>query len=115
MKSSPFHAVPITVRALLEQYANGSLTPSRAIADVLERLDAVDRAEVWTLRICAADLLARAREMDVLLGTHGRAIIERMPLFGVPFAVKDNIDVAGLPWSRGCSRHHCVRRVACLY
>jgi len=50
---------------------------------------------IWITRIPARDVLARARTLAAE-GPRGR------PLWGVPFAVKDNIDVAGLPTTAGC-------------
>ncbi|MGG7308708.1 allophanate hydrolase [Curtobacterium sp. AB451] len=51
-----------------------------------DRIDAVDRPEVWITLRDRADVVAEASAVDPAL-----------PLAGMLFAVKDNIDVAGLP------------------
>ena len=50
---------------------------------------------LWITRLPDAAVLARARALT----EEGR---QDRPLWGVPFAVKDNLDVAGLPTTAGC-------------
>jgi allophanate hydrolase len=50
---------------------------------------------IWITRLPDEAILARARALEAE-GPNGR------PLWGVPFAVKDNIDVAGLPTTAAC-------------
>ncbi|WP_454874513.1 allophanate hydrolase [Paraburkholderia xenovorans] len=92
----------MTVKGLLAAYAAGRLTPTEAVTAALARIDAIDRPEVWILRVPAADLRARAKALEVLYEAQGSAVFEQLPLFGVPFAVKDNIDVAGLSTTAAC-------------
>jgi allophanate hydrolase len=94
--------LPPTLKDLLKAYADRTLTPTRAVAAALARIDEIDRPEIWILRIPAADIEARARALEAQYDEQGSAIFERMPLFGVLFAVKDNIDVAGLPTTAAC-------------
>jgi allophanate hydrolase len=65
----------------------------------LERITAYDavQPQVWISRFPDAAILEAAREID------GRVRAgDRPRLAGVPFAVKDNIDVAGLPTTAAC-------------
>jgi allophanate hydrolase len=64
---------------------------------VSERLAACADPAVWTFRVPARDLLAQAGAVEAR-----RRSGETLPLYGVPFAVKDNIDVAGIPTTIGC-------------
>lgn len=74
----------------------GGLRAADIAAEALRRRDAYDDAAVWISRASASDVMARAKALDA--DPANRAL----PLFGVPFAVKDNIDCAGFFTTAGC-------------
>jgi allophanate hydrolase len=61
------------------------------------RIAEVDRPEIWVALRPKDELLVEAAAVDARL-TSG----ESLPLAGMLLAVKDNIDVAGLPTTAGC-------------
>ena len=64
---------------------------------VVDRIEQADRSEVWIDRVARTDLAAAFARMD-----RRRAAGDHLPLAGLTFAVKDNIDVAGVPTTAGC-------------
>lgn len=91
-----------TLHALHAQYVSRATRPSEVIAQLLQRIASVDRPEIWISRVDDAKLREQAEALDAQLAAEGAAIFDRLPLFGVPFAVKDNIDVAGMPTTAAC-------------
>src|ERR1700709_218862 len=77
-------------------------SPLAVVDAVFKRISAVDRAEVWISLLPEDAACAQARALEDALAKEGDAVFERLPLFGVPFAVKDNVDVAGLPTTAAC-------------
>jgi len=84
-----------TVASLLAAHRTGTSTPLETVRSTFRRIRAVNDAAIFiTLRDEAAVLrdaaaLARPRTSD-------------LPLYGIPVAIKDNIDVAGLPTTAAC-------------
>ena len=83
--------------ALRAAYASGGATPSTVMDEVLRRLAASTDDAIWISRHTDEDLIVAARAM-----TARAAERDSLPLYGIPFAVKDNIDVAGLPTTAAC-------------
>lgn len=73
------------------------MSSTDAVAAGYARLRESDRPEVWITVRDEAAALAEAAEID-----RRAAAGERLPLAGTVAAVKDNIDVAGLPTTAGC-------------
>ncbi len=89
--------VPLSLPALRDGYASGELTPSRVIETVLQKIDRRGDDAVWIHRLTRDELFAHVREIEAWQA-EGRDL----PLYGVPFAIKDNIDLAGHPTTVAC-------------
>ncbi|MEO5863030.1 MAG: amidase family protein, partial [Burkholderiales bacterium] len=80
---------------LQQAYRRGPLTPSQLVDDILTRCARYPEHNIWItlldrdrLRRYAGDVEARG--------------LESQPLYGVPFAIKDNIDLAHVITTAAC-------------
>ncbi|MDD7916709.1 amidase [Actinomycetospora callitridis] len=90
----------LDVTGLLEAYSTGNLDPVEAVDDALARLAAAHEALNCTIRVLDDRARAAAEE-----SAHRWASGTPRPLEGVPFGVKDVIDVAGVPTTAGSWCH----------
>ncbi len=86
----------LDIRSLHAAYASGALTPTTLLRAIYARMEADRAPAVWIARVELERALARAEELGPFTSDPS------LPLFGVPFAVKDNVDVAGLPTTAAC-------------
>src|SRR5579885_123726 len=85
------------VHSLRSAYRTGALSARQTIDEVLKRLAQSSDDKIWISRASDEALRAQAAALDARCGE-----IRRLPLYGVPFAVKDNIDVAGMTTTAAC-------------
>ncbi len=87
----------LDLNRLAAAYKADALTPEQVVRDIhADRARLADNP-VWIHLVPEADAVQRARTLQAR-----RDQGEVLPLYGVPFAVKDNIDVAGYPTTAAC-------------
>ena len=89
----------ITAGETAQAVQTGQTTALAVAEATLARIAAYDavQPQVWIERLPHEAVRAYARAMDVRV-----AAGEALPLAGVPFAIKDNIDLAGVATTAGC-------------
>ena len=90
--------VSLDLTTLANGYDGGTLRVTTVMETVLARIEAAGDDHVWISRCCAEEVMGRAALLDAMTREQAAAL----PLFGIPFAVKDNIDVAGMPTTAAC-------------
>ncbi|WP_439541470.1 allophanate hydrolase [Hyphomicrobium sp.] len=88
--SAALSSLSLDIETLAAGYAAGAFTPEDVIGEVYRRIAAAGERPVWINLVAREAAFAKARG-----ATKG-------PLYGIPFAVKDNIDVAGVPTTCAC-------------
>jgi allophanate hydrolase len=99
------------VAQLLAAYRAGTTNPRAVVEQLIARKHEADPFNVW---ICRADddaLRSRAEQLA--------SLPHSLPMYGIPFAIKDNIDYLPMPTTAGCPafshtpRHnaHVVQRL----
>lgn len=94
------------IDSLLKKYENNTLDPTALINDIYDRIelnDATDKNPILISTVSRNDTLERVNELKGLRASlpDGVNLTERYPLWGIPFVVKDIVDVKGMETTVG--------------
>jgi allophanate hydrolase len=90
-----FSNIPFTVAGLRELYRRGQASPMDVIAEALCRARDPAHPSVWITLLAPEQVGAYVDALDP-------DRFEELALFGIPFAIKDNLDLAGVPTTCAC-------------
>jgi allophanate hydrolase len=85
----------LVIADLRRGYLAGRFGAREVIEQIMSRADEAPEHHLWITR------LSRERVMDYVSALKGHSI-ESLPLYGIPFVIKDNIDLAGVPTTAAC-------------
>ncbi len=83
----------LPISEVKKRYAEGG-TPAEVISDIIGQAQELSDMNIW---ITPPDMSFISPYIDKL-----DSMDRSLPLWGIPFAVKDNIDLAGVPTTAGC-------------
>lgn len=86
----------LNITALTQAYRRGTLSPRAVIAAAVAKARALNPEFKLFIHLLSDEELS-----PYLEALDGRSPAE-LPLYGVPFAIKDNIDLAGVPTTAAC-------------
>ena len=85
----------LSISHLHNAYRDKTLTAEKLVEEILQRCQQFDDHNIWI------HLLSREELQPYLDNLQGKNI-DDLPLYGIPFAIKDNIDLAGIETTAAC-------------
>jgi allophanate hydrolase len=85
----------LVIADLRQSYLSGRQTPAAVVQRLLDQAAGADPHHVWITRLSPDQVMTHVAALDA-------SAIMRLPLYGIPFVIKDNIDLAGVATTAGC-------------
>ncbi len=86
----------VDISSFEQCYKTRVTSPSEVVRGIYAQIRLDGERPIWITLVSEEDNLRRAEQLEKVIDPGA------LPLYGIPFAVKDNFDVAGLPTTAGC-------------
>ncbi|MCD8180028.1 MAG: hypothetical protein LUF26_00900, partial [Firmicutes bacterium] len=90
----------LTINSIKSMYKSGELTPEELIDIIIERSEMYADYNIW--------IFPPKKEIIKSYTDNLYNMDKNLPLWGIPFAVKDNIDVAKIPTTAACPAYEYI-------
>lgn len=87
--------IDLTIQSVREAYRSGAETPKSLFAKLRSQAKEQSDFNAWIY-------LLNEEEHQAYIDSLASKIMDDYPLWGIPFAIKDNIDLQSIPTSAGC-------------
>ncbi len=84
------------IASLERGYQSSTLAPTALVEEIYAEIEREGPRPIWISLVDREESLARARALEA------DTTAQSLPLYGIPFAIKDNLDVVGMQTTAGC-------------